>query len=84
MTTDELKHLKDNLTPSKLSQILWTRLSERQPTAEDGNHFGDIEWCREGTEEIEEERWNRYSYDPSDKVDYFWRPIVYPTRSEPS
>lgn len=79
--TDELKHLKDTLTPSDLSQILWTRLSDRQPTAEDGNHFGDVEWCQEGTREIFEASWSFYRHLSTEKVDHFWRPIVYPTRS---
>lgn len=84
MTTNELKHLKDTLTPSDLSQILWTRLSDRQPTAEDGNHFGDVEWCKEGMDEIEETSWARYTNDPSNEVDYFWRSIIYPSSIKPS
>lgn len=80
MTTNELKHLKDTLTPSELSQLLWTCLADKEPTREDTNRYGDVEWFNldRPYDTIYEGAFTMYRHDPTDKTKLFWRSSVYP------
>ena len=80
MTHEELQHLKETITPEGLSQLLWTCLADKEPTREDTNRYGDVEWFNldRPYDTIYEGASTMHSRVPTDKTKIFWRSPVYP------